>query len=143
MKLTYLSLMALIVLGVSSFLSGCPGPSMVKVDYSPTTAKESLLASIPPVKVKLLNIADRREGKGLTLVGHREAAFKMSMGDVFSERPVFEIVQKAIQSEFISKGHTIVTEKEDFIIKGEIRNFWAKTDTTKSAFHRSFGLLNW
>jgi uncharacterized lipoprotein YajG len=52
------------------------------------------------------------------------------MGDVYSERPVFEIIQKAIQSEFISRGHTIVTEKEDFIIKGEIRNFWVKTDTT-------------
>ena len=130
MKVKYLSLMALIVLGVSPFLLGCPGTTMVKVDYSPTTGKKNLLASIPPVKIKLLNIADRREGKGLTLVGHREAAFGVSMGDVYSERPVFEIIQKAIQSEFISSGHTIVTEKEDFIIKGEIRNFWVKTDTT-------------
>jgi len=123
--------MALIVLGVSSFLLGCPGSTRVKVDYSPTTAKENLLVSIPPVKIKLLNIADRREGEVQPiLVGHRTAAFGVSMGDVYSERPVFEIIQKAIQSEFISRGHTIVTEKEDFIIKGEIRNFWVKTDTT-------------
>jgi uncharacterized lipoprotein YajG len=110
---------------------GCPGTIMVKVDYSPTMAKENLLASIPPVKVKLLNIDDRREGKvAPILVGHREAAFGVSMGKVYSEHPVFEIVYKAIQSEFVSRGHSIVTEKEDFTIKGEIHNFWVKTDTT-------------
>ncbi len=122
--------LSLIALGVLSLLVGCSGTTSVKVDYSPTMDKGNLLGSISPVKIKLLDFADKRQGKAPTLVGHREAAFGVSMGDVQSEGPVSYIVRKAIQSEFISGGHSIVTEKEDFTIKGEIRNFWVKTDTT-------------
>ena len=49
------------------------------------------------------------------------------MGDVYSERPVFEIVTEAVKSEFMRNGYKIVQENEDFSVKGKIVQFWART----------------
>lgn len=121
----------LIVVCVFQFLVGCAGTAIVRVNYQPPESKESSLASIPPVKIKLLNFIDKREGKvEPILIGRRQAAFGTPMGDVQGDRPVFEIVRDAVKLEFTRSGHSIVNENEDIILRGEIRNFWVKTDTT-------------
>jgi uncharacterized lipoprotein YajG len=82
----------------------------------------------PGVKIKVYTFIDGRQGNlDPYLIGKRTAAFRAPLGDVYSERPVFEIVTEAVKSEFTRKGYRIVPENEDFSVRGKINQFWAKT----------------
>ncbi len=116
---------------ISCLLSACAGNITVKPDYTPLTKTDTLLASAPPLKIKLLNFEDKRDKQmEAILIGHREAALGVSMGEVFSDRPIFEIVRDAVKTELTRSGHSIVSSNEDIVMKGEIRNFWVGTDVT-------------
>lgn len=120
-----------LLLSMTIFLTACASNITVKPDYQPPTKTDTLLASVPALKIKLLNFEDKREQQTeAILIGRREAAGGIPMGDVFSERPIFEIVRDAIRTELIRNGHSIVNENEDISMKGEIRKFWVGTEVT-------------
>ncbi len=113
------------------FLTACASNITVTPKYEASQSKNKSLASIPTVKFKVENFEDRREQKvEPILVGHREAAFGVPMGDIFSERPIFEIVRNTVKTELISNGHTIVNNNENISLKGKINKFWVRTDVT-------------
>lgn len=116
---------------IALFLSACASNITVTPKYEAQQKVNTSLASVSTVKVKVGNFEDRREQKAESiLVGHREAAFGVPMGDIFSDRPVFEIVQDTVRTELIRNGHTIVNSNENIIIKGKINKFWVRTDVT-------------
>jgi hypothetical protein len=84
---------------------GCAGTATLNLNYLPTAALDSPLASVSPVKIKLLNFEDKRSGKVETiLIGGRHAAFGVPMGDVYSEKPVFEIIRNAVKTDLGNDG---------------------------------------
>lgn len=112
-------------------LTACAGNITVKPDYQPQAKADTPLASEPALKIKLLNFEDKREQRTeAILIGRRQAAFGVPMGDVFSDRPIFEIIRDAVKTELTRNGHSIVTDNEDIVMKGEIRKFWVGTDVT-------------
>jgi hypothetical protein len=113
------------------FLTACAGNITVNPNYQPSTKAATLLASAPAAKIKMLNFEDKRQQQAeAILIGRREAAFGVPMGDVFSERPIFQIIRDATIAEFMRNGHSVVTDHEDISIKGQIRKFWVGTEVT-------------
>lgn len=113
------------------FLTACASNITVTPKYEASQSKNTSLSSVPTVKFKVENFKDTREQNAESiLVGHREAAFGVPMGDIFSERPIFEIVRNTVQTELINNGHTIVNNNENISIKGRINKFWVRTDVT-------------
>jgi len=79
----------------------------------------------------IVKFQDVRYGKDKPeIIGHREAAFGVSMGDVQVERPISEIVHDAFSRELINNGYSIVNTDETFTITGKILTFWVGTDVT-------------
>jgi hypothetical protein len=64
------------------------------------------------------------------MIGRRTTALGMSLGDLFSALPIFDIIRDAVKTELIMSGHSIVTDNEDFSMKGQILKFWVTTDVT-------------
>ena len=113
------------------FLTACGGNITVKPDYQPQTKRDTPLATVPASKIKLLNFEDKREPRTVAImIGHRTAALGTSLGDLFSARPIFDIIRDAVKTELIRSGHSIVTDNEDFSMKGQILKFWVATDVT-------------
>jgi uncharacterized lipoprotein YajG len=112
-------------------ISGCAssGTSILKLNYEPLTSTKS--TNSPASNIRLNYFQDARYGKSEPeIIGHREAAFGVSMGDVQVERPIIEIIHDAFSSELINNGYGIVNTGEDFTITGKILNFWVGTDVT-------------
>jgi hypothetical protein len=129
MKTLILSSMVLLALG-------CTGASTVQITPIQPATTKSLFPPALDTKIKIHNFIDAREGKlDPFLIGRREAAFGVPMGDVYSERPVFEIVTEAVKSGFSRSGYKIVGENEDFSVHGKIRQFWAKTPAPAPLFY--------
>lgn len=113
------------------FTSGCAssGTSILKLKYEPLANTKSTNSLAP--NIRLINFQDVRDGKNEPeIIGHREAAFGVSMGDVKVERPISEIIHNAFSSELIQNGYHMVNTGEDFTITGKILKFWVGTDVT-------------
>ncbi len=116
----------LILMGMILLLLGWRSKT---VDIKPgqPVVPESPYATRSDVKIKVYNFQDARQGMlDPYLIGKRKA-LGMALGDVSSERPVFEIVTEAVKSQLANQGYKIVQDNEDVFIKGKIDQFWAKT----------------
>jgi len=126
-KASLFSVLSFIVI----FLTACSSNITVKPDYQPQTKIDTPLATVPASKIKLLNFEDKREPRTVAImIGRRTAALGMSLGDIFSARPIFDIIRDAVKTELIRSGYGIVTDNEDFSMKGQILKFWVATDVT-------------
>ncbi|WP_373498054.1 YajG family lipoprotein [Desulfococcus sp.] len=120
---------------VAALLTSCAGNMIVRPDYHPPLRADAPLAAVPKLKVRLLDFADRREPPmDASRVGRRETSGVMPMVDVFSERPVSDIVRDAVWTELVRNGHRIVTSDEDVTMQGDIHGFWVGTETTGPAW---------
>lgn len=118
----------LILGSVILLLLGWTRDKTIQITPVQPVVPSSPLSTTSGVKIKFYNFLDGRQGMlDPYLICKRKAAFGVPMGDVYSERPVCEIVSEAVKSEFIRKGYRIVHENEDFSVKGKIDQFWAKT----------------
>lgn len=103
----------------------------ININYKPSAPTKVPSASEAPLKVKLLNFADKQDKRlDPTWIGRRYAAFGVRMGDVYLFYPVSEIITEAVKSELLGQGYNIVTEDEDIVISGEILKFSVGTETT-------------
>ena len=127
----YLAKMFSVCIALLAALTACSGNITVKPDYQPQTKIDTPLATVPASKIKLLNFEDKREPRTVAImIGRRTAALGMSLGDIFSARPIFDIIRDAVKTELIRSGYGIVTDNEDFSMKGQILKFWVATDVT-------------
>lgn len=128
MKLQSPMIKTLILSSMIFLLLGWTRDKTIRITPVQPVVPESSLSTTSGVRIKFYNFLDGRTGKlDPYLICKRKAAFGVPMGDVYSERPVFEIVTEAVKSEFIRNGYKIVHENEDFSVKGKIDQFWAKT----------------
>ncbi len=112
-------------------ISGCAGPqtSILKLNYEPVAKTRNNTSPLP--NIKLTYFQDARDRKNEPeIIGHREAAFGMSMGDVKVERPVSEIIHNALRSELTRDGYNVVNAGEDITMAGRILRFWVGTNVT-------------
>lgn len=127
LKSNTLSIILLISISVAFF--GCE--TALKLKYRPLTDPANLLASVSPVRIKLLNFEDKREREAeLILVGERQSRAYGKKYDVKSERPVSRVILEALKTELIQNGHNVVDNDETITIKGEIKTFWLETEVT-------------
>lgn len=119
----------IILITISTFTLGCE--TALQLKYRPLSNPDNLLASVSPIKIRLLNLEDNRKGSPeSTLVGERQMRVESQKLDVMSKRPVSEVIINALRSELIKNGHSVIEDNEDLSIKGKIQTFWLKTDVT-------------
>ena len=63
-------------------------------------------------------------------IGEREAAFGVSMGDVFASRSVPAYLQEAVSDDLRGQGHRVVEEGPGDVLTATVTRFWLHTDTT-------------
>ncbi len=125
-------IVALLFLAVT--ISGCSSPLSIK--YIPLENPDNHLASIPPVKIKLLPILDKRTAAAEeTLVGEIKTGARVGREDVKSEKSVLDILHETIKSELSRNGHVMVDENEAVAVKVELKHFWLKTDVNSELGH--------
>lgn len=118
-----------------ALLTSCAGNMVIRPDYHPPLVADAPLATVPKLRVRLLDFLDRREPPtDASRVGRRESAGVASMVDVFSERAVSRVVRDAVWTELVRNGHRVVNSDEDVVIRGEVRRFWVGTETTGLAW---------
>ena len=115
-------------------LAGCSGHVSIKVEHTPPKEPTGAIASAPATAIKVVNFRDQRGDVEPIFLGRRFAAMNVPMGDVTSERPVFEIVSDAVRAELAAAGHRIVTEKEGVVVSGVIRKFSVGTPVVTALY---------
>ncbi len=119
----------IILITISTFTLGCE--TALQLKYRPLSNPDNLLASVSPIKIRLLSFEDNRKGSPeSTLVGEKQMRVESQKLDVMSKRPVSKVIIDALRSELIKNGHSVVEGNEDLSIKGKIQTFWLKTDVT-------------
>lgn len=127
-KFSYLFVIISLITGVA----GCQvsKTSILELRYSPTDIEDNA-ETIAPQKIKLISFTDIRETSATPeKIGHREAAFNISMGDVHTDIPVELVIYSAFKNEIINMGHQIVEQDEELELSGKILNFWVGTEVT-------------
>jgi uncharacterized lipoprotein YajG len=139
------SLMRTMILsGMIFWLLGCTAIGNKTIDMMPVQpgVPEIPESGRSDIKIKVYNFSDARQGLlDPHLIGKR-TSLGLSIGDVYSETPVFKTVTESVKSAFRSKGYSIVNEKEDFSIKGKINQFWAKTPVKMMLYWDVVGEIN-
>jgi hypothetical protein len=80
------------------------------------------------VAVRVAEVVDARGERGR--IGERQAAFGVSMGDVYLSRRVRDVVREAIADDLLAGGRRVVASGEDLVVTPTLRRFWVHTDTT-------------
>jgi len=96
-----------------------PWSSQQDVEIPPTDA---------PRTIRVGAIDDRREERGR--IGTREAAFGVSMGDVFASRDVPGYLAEVVGDDLRAQGHRVVDDGPADELSAVVTRFWLHTDTT-------------
>jgi hypothetical protein len=111
-------------------VSGCK--TVLNLKYEPLPNPGNRLASVTPMKIKLLDFEDKREKAAKPeIIGKKAKKSGGKKGDVFSHKPCTEIIKEAIRTELSRNGHQVVDDNEDIIIKGEVNRFWVTLDLNR------------
>jgi hypothetical protein len=123
-------LLTIILLFISFITLGCAAGT-INIKHEPVSSPDNLLTSVSPMKVKLIDFTDKREGRpDATLVGGIQRKPYGAIYDVKTDRTVQKIIREALRSELTRNGHSVVEDKEDIVIRGEIRTFWLDSKPT-------------
>lgn len=131
----YLNMSSIIMsLLIAIVISGCAAPLTIK--YLPLENTDNHLASLSPVRIKLLPLVDKRiNTKEEELIGKVKTGINVGIKDVKSSQPVLEILFDTMHAELTRNGHIVVNENEDIIMKGELKHFWLKTNVNSEDGH--------
>jgi len=88
------------------------------VDVAPAAARRSFAS---------VEVRDLREDRGR--IGTRQAAFEVSMGDVFFAREVPAYLSEAVADQLRAAGHRVGVEGAP-PVRVDVSKFWLHTDTT-------------
>lgn len=79
-------------------------------------------------ELRLLRLNDNRVEK--SRIGERQAAFKVSMGSIYTNREVAAYMTEALQNELLASGINLTNNDKAVTLSGEVDKFWVSTDTT-------------
>ena len=117
MSLSRNALAAVVV--VSLVVAGC-GASTTTLDvgYPAADARRAMLASVPPMRIEVGSLVDRRVDA--LRIGSESDKGK----SITTTRPVPDIVRDALVTELGRNGHVIADADGDVILSGELEEFW-------------------
>jgi hypothetical protein len=100
-------------------VAGC-GASSTKLDvgYPAEGAHRAMLASVPPLRIEIPPLVDRR------IDARRIGATPDKGPSITTSRPVPEIVRDALVTELGKNGHVVVDAGQDAILAAEVDEFW-------------------
>jgi hypothetical protein len=96
-----------------------------------TPRSEQDPAPPPPehaLKIKVSRVADQRPEK--SRIGEREAAFGVSMGDVYLSGRAAELLREALIDDLQVAGYRVIDSGDDVAIDTRLSRFWVHTATT-------------
>jgi hypothetical protein len=106
----------LILAAALSTLAGCA--SGLDVGYPETVANRARLASVPPRRIVVGPITDRR-------MDQSRIGAKPKNGDaIATRRPVADIVREALVVELTKNGHAVVAAEGDIRVAADVEEFW-------------------
>ena len=99
------------------------------IQLDPWLEKETEAPKVKVVKnIYLGPIYDKRLEKNR--IGERNAAFNVSMGDIYTNRDVSVYLREALQNELLASGNSLFDDKFDITVTGDLLKFWIWTNTT-------------
>ena len=78
------------------------------------------LSELPSSEFSVVRIVDARTDKAR--IGYKRNSYGMNMSEMFSEQPVEQVVQRAIEDTLRSNGHQLA--QQGIRITGEVSKFW-------------------
>lgn len=90
----------------------------------PDSRPGNALAAIPSLRVKIEEFANDRASR---LIGQRKAAFGVVTHDVYTLRPLGDVVRDAVASQWKAAGHRLVEDDPDATVTGRIVQFEIET----------------
>ena len=115
----------LAVLAALAAVGGCG--SALDVRYRETAANPALLSSIPPRRIVIGPVTDRRADR--TRIGVRPA----SQDAIVTRRPVEEIVREALAVELAKNGHVVDGSPGDLVVAADVEEFWIDAARRRAA----------
>lgn len=109
-------------------LAGCFGDTNVRVPEGGHIDAPDVLASVPPLKLKLVSTRDA-EVRGRS-VGERQAAFGVSMGGVAITQDVGATMRDRLSADLRAAGHGVVDQGQDVTVTDAVHLLDVHTDTT-------------
>jgi uncharacterized lipoprotein YajG len=107
----------LVALSTLAAVAGC-ARSALDVRYAEAGANRAMLASVPPRRVAIPPMTDRR--MDTTRIGRQPKSAK----DIVTRRPVVDIVREALAIEVSKNGHSVVSDGKDVVLAAEVEEFW-------------------
>ena len=98
--------------------AGCARNQGLDVRYPEAGVNRALLASVPPQRVGISPVVDRR------LDTSRIGALPKDGRLIVTRRPVSDIVRDALAVEVSRNGHAVLPDAQDVVLAAEVEEFW-------------------
>jgi uncharacterized lipoprotein YajG len=97
---------------------GCARTQGLDVRYPEAGVNRALLASVPPQRVGISPVVDRRVDTS------RIGSLPKDGRVIVTQRPVSEIVRDALTVEVSRNGHAVLPDAQDVVLAAEVEEFW-------------------
>jgi hypothetical protein len=98
--------------------AGCAGNQRLDVSYPEAGVNRALLASVPPQRVGISPVVDRR------LDTSRIGSVPNDGRAIVTRRPVSDIVRDALTIEVSRNGHAVLPDAQDVVLAAAVEEFW-------------------
>jgi uncharacterized lipoprotein YajG len=98
--------------------AGCARTWGLDVGYPEAGVNRALLASVPPQRVGISPVVDRR------LDTSRIGSLPKDGRGIVTRRPVGDIVRDALTVEISRNGHAVLPDAQDVVLAAEVQEFW-------------------
>lgn len=98
--------------------AGCARNQRLDVGYPEAGVNRALLASVPPQRVGIGPVVDRR------LDTSRIGSLPNDGRAMVTRRPVSDIVRDALTVEVSRNGHVVLPDAQDVVLAAEVEEFW-------------------
>ena len=98
--------------------AGCARNQRLDVGYPEAGVNRALLASVPPQRVGISPVVDRR------LDPSRIGSLPNDGRAIVTRRPVSDIVRDALTVEVSRNGHAVLPDAQDVVLAAEVEEFW-------------------
>jgi uncharacterized lipoprotein YajG len=98
--------------------AGCARNQRLDVGYPEAGVNRALLASVPPQRVGISPVVDRR------LDTSRIGSLSNDGRGIVTRRPVSDIVRDALAVEVSRNGHAVLPDAQDVVLAAEVEEFW-------------------
>ncbi|MBI4527015.1 MAG: hypothetical protein HY695_24735 [Deltaproteobacteria bacterium] len=115
----------LLVVCLTSVIAGCVlTDATLEIGYTAAQASRGPLAAIPPARVEIGAIEDRRPERDKIGYKRHGLSDQWKTAKMTTKKAVPEIVREALAIELTKNGHSVGGLGDDLILSGEVTDFW-------------------